>query len=530
LDPHHQLLPVGVKGEIVIGGAGLAEGYLNDPKLTAEKFIVHPWLPGERLYKTGDCGRYTADGRLEFLGRLDQQVKIRGHRIELGEIESRLRASALITDCAVAVKNRPDHEKILVAYYQSKQKLSVPRLRRELSAQLPDYLIPQHFVRLARMPMTSSGKIDLKALPDVPAAGSERRRSRVKPRTPTEKRLLPIWQEILGLSALNIRDDFFHLGGHSLSAVKILMKVQKVFKAEVSLPAFFMNPTIEGLARQIENAREPGRVVVCLRRGRKTGIPFFLIHGAGGEIRLFRELVAGLDRAQPFFAVRPENRPAGAAFQSIEALARRYLSEIKAVQPRPPYIIGGWSLGGLIACELGRLLQSQGAEVAGIILFDTHYAPRRSAGKKPAFYYLEKAKEEIRARERSIAAGARLDLESPEAGLLLDTLADHLRAEDRYLLKPLQAPLVFINPVEAAGTREQKNRLALWRKYAQAGLSVQRTPGNHFSMFQKKHGLKLGALIQQVIDGYTTKELRKAGRLPSKYLNLIDKKGAMFYT
>jgi thioesterase domain-containing protein/acyl carrier protein len=467
-------------------------------------------LPGERLYKTGDCGRYTADGRLEFLGRLDQQVKVRGHRIELGEIESRLRASALITDCMVAVKTRPDHEKILIAYYQSKQKLSIPRLRRELSAQLPDYLIPQYFVRLAKMPMTSSGKIDLKALPDVLAAGPDLRRDRVKPRTTTEKKLLPIWQEILGLSALGIKDDFFHLGGHSLSAVKVLMKVRKVFKAEVSLPAFFMNPTIEGLARQIESAHEPGRVAVCLQRGRKTRIPFFLIHGAGGEIHAFKGLVRGLDRTQPFYALRPGNRRAGASFPSIEALARRYLSEIKALQLRPPYIIGGWSLGGLIACELGCLLQSQGAEVAGVILLDTHYAPRRPSGKKPSFYYLEKAKEEIRAREQYHAAGARLDLESPEAGLILDALADHLRAEDRYVLKPLRAPLAFINPAEAAGTREQKNRLAFWRKYARAGLSVQRTPGNHFSMFQKEQGVKLGALIQQMIDEYCAQRSGKA--------------------
>jgi non-ribosomal peptide synthetase component F len=258
LDPYLQPVPIGVPGELYVGGSSLTRGYLNRPELTAERFIPHPFShePGARLYKTGDLVRYRPDGNLEYLGRLDQQVKLRGIRIELEEIEAALAQHPAIQETIVVVHEDIPGEPRLVAYVVPTQEPGPPirELRRFLAKKLPAAMVPATFVRLAALPLTPSGKVDRRAL-RVP--GSLRPTVEdlyVAPRTPTEQQVTAIWSHLLGLERVGIHDDFFELGGHSLLAMQLLSRVRDATHVEVSLFSFFETPTVAGMAATIEAA------------------------------------------------------------------------------------------------------------------------------------------------------------------------------------------------------------------------------------------------------------------------------------
>jgi hypothetical protein len=245
-----QPVPIGVPGELYIGGVGLARGYLGRPDLTAERFVPNPFSgeTGARLYKTGDRVRYRADGNLVYLGRLDHQVKIRGFRIELGEVEAALRQHPQVRDCVVVAREDTPGDKRLAAYVVPAPH-SGPEpdmLRRFLRAKLPDYMVPSAFVVMVALPLTSSGKVDRERLlvPEQarPAGGY------AAPRGQVESRLVPLWEEVLGVHPVGVTDNFFDLGGHSLLAGRLLTRVRAAFQADVTLEAFFGEPTIAGLA------------------------------------------------------------------------------------------------------------------------------------------------------------------------------------------------------------------------------------------------------------------------------------------
>jgi amino acid adenylation domain-containing protein/non-ribosomal peptide synthase protein (TIGR01720 family) len=256
-----QLQPVGVVGEIFIGGAGLARGYLNNPLLTAEKFIANPFKQGERIYRTGDLGRWLPDGTIEFIGRRDEQVKIRGYRIEPGEIENVLQSYQNIDAAVVMAKQNQEGESELVAYLVSKEMLKIFDLRTYLASSLPRYMIPTHFIQLDQLPLTANGKIDKKRLPDPTGAGIETGVEYIAPRNAIEEKLTLIWQEILGKEKIGIKDNFFDLGGHSLKATRLASLVQREFDVKVALKDVFSNPTIEYVSdiiranKWIENSR-----------------------------------------------------------------------------------------------------------------------------------------------------------------------------------------------------------------------------------------------------------------------------------
>ncbi len=254
LDPHGQPVPIGVAGELHIGGAGLARGYHHQPELTAEKFIPNPFsgAPGSRLYRTGDLARYRPDGNLEFVGRIDQQIKLRGFRIELEEIESVLRQHPQVQDAVVTAREGPSRDQELVAYYVSREPAAPApeELRRFLKDKLPDYMAPSVFVALDRLPLTTSGKTDRKALP-LPQS-QPKPADLVLPRTPTEAALAEIWREVLGLEQISVEDNFFQLGGHSLLATQVISRLRNLGYGEASLRALFESPTIAGLSRQLD--------------------------------------------------------------------------------------------------------------------------------------------------------------------------------------------------------------------------------------------------------------------------------------
>jgi amino acid adenylation domain-containing protein len=257
LDSYRRLQPAGVAGEICIGGAGLARGYLNQPVLTAEKFIPHPFRKGQRLYRTGDMGRWLPDGNIEFMGRRDNQVKIRGYRIETGEIESALLSHPDIEAAVVLVKTNIDGEKELVAYLVGKEALNIPEIREHLRKTLPAPMVPFYYMQLDTLPLTPNGKLDKRNLPDPGEwdTGVEY----VAPRNEIEEQLVNIWQEVLKKEKIGVKQNFFELGGHSLKLMRTISRITEQLDVKISVEYFFRHPSVEELAKYIEAFAHPGR-------------------------------------------------------------------------------------------------------------------------------------------------------------------------------------------------------------------------------------------------------------------------------
>jgi amino acid adenylation domain-containing protein len=254
LDEHRELLPIGVPGELYVGGAGLARGYLNMPELTAQRFIPNPFVdePDARLYRTGDLVRRRSDGDIEYLGRIDNQVQIRGFRVELGEVESVLSAQSGVQQAVVVARNFGDGDARLAAYViTSDALLDVERLRRSVQRELPDYMMPAAFVLLDRLPLTPNGKIDYAALPDAIVARTESAAAFVAPRTIVEQKVAAIWSEVLGMDKVGALDNFFDLGGHSLLGTRVASRLADEFGIDFPLKLFFEAPTVEAVAERV---------------------------------------------------------------------------------------------------------------------------------------------------------------------------------------------------------------------------------------------------------------------------------------
>jgi amino acid adenylation domain-containing protein len=377
LDAHLNPVPVGVPGELMIGGHGLAWGYLNRPELTAEKFVPHPFKKGERIYRTGDLAKYLPDANIACLGRLDSQVKIRGYRIELGEIESVLSRYPQVVQAAVTVHAGGSGEQQLIAYLVQRDGISVgvDELRHYLLQELPDYMVPCIFVPLEHLPLTPNGKVDRKALLPPSADQIVPAGLRVEPRNETEAKLAQIWAEVMGLDDVGVTDDFFALGGHSLLAVRLFAEIERQMNRKLPLASLFAAGTIERLALQFSQVEPTARAwssLVPIRpKGTKT--PLFCVHGAGGNLLLYRDLAASLGDDYPIYGFQSKGldgrtRP----LSTIEEMADHYLAELKSMRPNGPYCLAGYCLGGLVAYQMGRILRSIGEPVAFVGLFDTY--------------------------------------------------------------------------------------------------------------------------------------------------------------
>ena len=255
LDDSGEPVPIGVAGELHIGGVPVARGYLNQPELTAERFIASPFVAGDRLYKTGDLARYLADGTIEYLGRTDFQVKIRGFRIELGEIEARLRAHASVRETVVLARDDGSGEKRLVAYYTAREagEVSAEELRSQLLESLPEYMVPAAYVHLDALPLTSDGKLDRQALP-APDGSAYIVRRYEPPSGAVEETIARIWSELLKIDEIGRHDNFFELGGHSLLAVRMLSRLRRDLEVELDVRAVFTNPVLRDLAQVVHGA------------------------------------------------------------------------------------------------------------------------------------------------------------------------------------------------------------------------------------------------------------------------------------
>ncbi len=374
LDAAMRPVPVGVAGELHIGGAGLARGYLNRPELTAERFIT--WN-GERLYKTGDAARYLPDGRIEYLNRLDNQVKLRGYRIELGEIESALRRHPAIADAVVTASSA------LQAYFISDERPSASDLREFLRQSLPEYMVPAFFVQLDAFPLTPNGKVDRRALPAPERGARDAESAFVPPRDELETRLARLFSEVLGVPNAGVHDNFFELGGDSLLAVRLFLKIEEAFGRQLPLATLIQAPTIEALAKTLRHDgwSAPWSPLVPMQPA-GTKPPFFCVHGVGGNILNFRPLSKHLGNDQPFYALQARGLGGQQTpLTRIEEMAALYVDEIRKVQRHGPYHLGGLSFGGVVAFEMAQQLRREGEQVALVALFDT--APVGYSGVAP---------------------------------------------------------------------------------------------------------------------------------------------------
>lgn len=536
LDQHRQPVPVGVPGELHIGGAGLARGYLNRPELTAEKFIPHPFStePGARLYKTGDLARYLPDGTLEFLGRIDHQVKIHGFRVEPEEIETVLSQHPAVRQVVVtALEKRPD-DRQLVAYIVPRQELAptVSELRRFLEAKLPEYMIPSAFVWLDALLLTPNGKVDYRALPAPVPARPQLEKDFVAPRDALELQLTRIWAMALGVEPIGVRDNFFELGGHSLLAVHLCEQIAKKFGKDLSPATLFQAPTIEQLAsilRQKRSVASWSLLAPFQLGGSKP--PFFCLFSSVA-------LAHQLDPDQPFYGLQPHGLAGRRAPSTVEEIAIDYLKEIQALQPKGPYFLGGFSFGGLVAFEMAQQLYKQGQTVSLLALLDptdTHNSQFSSPVSPSPFNLLAKI---TLVRDKIGCHSHTLALLKPQEKLayILEKIKGKLKGEFETIediIKKMVCQLYlgircrlpqslrmfyFLETSEQAARKyvphvypgriilfqSKSNSLNLqpdWSRLAAGGLEVHEVPGNHLDMMSEPHvrtlATKLRACLSQ---------------------------------
>jgi amino acid adenylation domain-containing protein len=394
LDPHGNPVPIGVPGELHLGGIGVAHGYLKREELTRERFVPDPFdvQPGARMYRTGDLVRWEADGTLAYLGRLDHQVKIRGHRIELGEIEEALERHPDVQAAAATASPTADGDRQLTAYVVPRSAVAAGDLRRFLRDSLPEYMIPSSIQFLDHMPLTSSGKIDRKQLP---AVQPDRSGSVVAPRSELERWLVGLWEELLGVHRIGVTDNFFDLGGHSLLAARLCSRLSARTGQRVHLATLFQTPTIAALAERLAmRSTSDERYVIPLQSG-GAGLPYFCVPGGGDNPFIFADIARHLSGDRPVYSFRfPEAELPSAARsprERVTAIARQLVAAMRTVQPSGPYLIGGYCLGGLVSFEMAQELLRSGGQIASLTIFEMYLpgAFRLASGRERIAYHLQ---------------------------------------------------------------------------------------------------------------------------------------------
>ena len=530
LNKYGNPVPVGVLGELYIGGDCLARGYLNRADLTAENFIPNPFSgePGTRLYKTGDLARYLPDGNIEFMGRIDGQVKIRGFRIELGEIEAALRQHPAVRETVVLARENALGEKQLMAYVVA-QRESGPtagELRVFLKEKLPDYMMPAVFVPLDALPLMPNGKVDRGALPEAGRTRSEPGRVFAAPRNALELQLVSLWEEVLGVRPIGVTDNFFELGGHSLAAVRLFALIEKRLGKKVPLATVFQGATVEHLANILHQHAKvaPSSSLVAIQPD-GTRRPLFLIHPAGGHVFPYVHLANCLGPDQPCYGLQARGLEEGQEpHEQIEEMAAYYINAMRTVQAEGPYLLGGWSMGGVVAFEMAQQLYAQGQRAALLALLDTriptadeefadedfevtllvdfvHYFglsldPRDSLARLPKHELLE------RVLEHAKRAGLMpLDIEVSQAQPFIELCKADFRATRNYVLHHYPGRITLFKAAQELARTSSDPTLG-WSEWAAGGADVHIVPGNHATMVYKPHveflADKLRACLDQV--------------------------------
>ena len=524
--------PIGVPGELYVGGAGLAKGYLNKPELTAAKFIVNLFNREAEtlLYRTGDLVRYLADGNIEFLGRIDNQVKIRGFRIELGEIEAALLQHPEIKEAVVKMQEKSNSKQLIAYLVPSKTIVPTEQLRSFLQEIIPDYMIPNNFFFLDHFPLTSNGKVDQKALSEFNHLQQQTRNEYLAPETSQEQQMADIWMRALNIERVGLNDNFFELGGHSLLAVKVFSEIEAIWNQELSLSILFQKPTIKELVKMLDNPHHKitiSSLVPIQTKGNK--FPIFCIHAIGTSVQFYRNLAKHLSLDQPFYGLQSrflEKSQEGTEDITIEAMAAFYISEIKRIQPEGPYFLGGYSYGGRVVYEMAQQLQASGQEVALLAIFDSA-APGgtsrlnvfqillkylKNIKDKGFSYGIKKILGYLYFRSKAFKQSFKTKALNEEQTLntaryfekrLMEVEKIHRATMQKYDFKKYVGDLTLFraeNRVENIGDKWEED--LGWGNYVEGELKIYNVLGNHHSLFDEPFVKDLAKQVQLCLDEY----------------------------
>lgn len=538
LDAEQEPVPTGARGEITIGGVGVTPGYLNRPELERARFIAHP-LTGERLYRSGDLARRRSDGELEYLGRSDDQVKVRGVRIELGEIEAVLARHPAVAHAAVLVRDHGDKEQRLVGFVVPRKTSPAPdglveALRAWAGERLPAVMVPPAILELPELPLNRNGKLDRRAL-EALAATARPRRGLAPSRNADEAALARIWCEVLEIDAVGIHDDFFAVGGHSLLGVELMHRVQQHWGRTLPLATLFEASTVARMAALLRTPgdAEVGAGLVVPIRARPRGRPLVLVHPAGGQVLAYQQLAAALSDEQGIWGVQSRALGGGSERDDLDGMCRDYADAVIAAKLPAPPLLAGWSLGGVLAMSVAAALRARGVPLAGVALMDSYLQPGVShaderaegdlelltdlagvlgASASPALWSIDAAaRAELAAALRGRTPRQQLDgavdwarargLLEPGASppLVEDALA--LMARHRRLLRGYCPPVLDV-PLWVFWAREALDgvggRLTRpdWAKFSTHPVAQHVGSGNHFSMLRAPNVLEIAKRLQ----------------------------------
>ncbi|MCC5604893.1 non-ribosomal peptide synthetase [Nostoc favosum] len=526
-----QPTPIGVVGELYLGGDGLAKGYLHRPELTQERFIDNPFIPGNKLYKTGDLVRYVQDGNLEYLGRHDEQVKIRGFRVELGEIATAIAQHPDVQESVVIASNDTQENPRLIAYVVTNKQDITTQILLFLQQKLPNYMLPSAFVVLDAFPLTPNGKVDKRALQNSENKWKNTHKSFIAPRNFTELSLVKLWENLLKTSPIGVTDNFFDLGGHSFLAVRLMAQIQDIFGHNLTLSTLFENPTIEKLSTIVtQPPREISNSPLIAINSSGSKKPFFCVHGAGGGVNNYFNLSRRLGEDYRFYALEHSPGQDIPEIMSVEETATRYLQEICKVQPNGPYLLGGHCYGGVLAFEMAQQLRRQGQTVDLLVVMDTILSetPIESIKDDDAKFLLRMA-ESIKTDNnvdfsvtfeelQYLSLNEQLDLINQKANYIFsDTEVEdflnyyklfkaHVQAMRDYVasvypdkITLFRASQKIIHDFESTEFNTDDPLLG-WSKCSIQPIQLIEVPGDHFSMFVEPHIQELAKQLRICID------------------------------
>ncbi|MFT5169342.1 MAG: amino acid adenylation domain-containing protein, partial [Saprospiraceae bacterium] len=540
LDNNLNPVPIGVAGEIYIGGVGVApNGYFKREELNAEKFVDNPFKNtyGKKLYRSGDMARYLHNGDLEYLNRADTQVKIRGFRIEPGEIESAIGQFEGIRENVVIIREDQKDNKRLVAYCISDpgHTLDFNTLKKHLKKKLPEYMVPSAFVEMEKFPLTATMKINRNLLPLPEADGINKQKTYIAAQGKLEILLERIWADVLGMSIISRDDDFFELGGHSLIAVNMIATIEKQTGKKLPLASLLENATIQKLALLLADEHKINRtinssLVPIKPRGNKT--PIYLVHGAGLHVLMFQTLAANMDSEQPIYALQARGlNGEGAPFSRMEEIAAHYISEIEAQNPDGPYALAGYSFGGLIAFEMAKQLEAMGKQVEMLAMLDTivhenitgqqhhknYYQRLTTLGKKVLWNLSLLAKNPIpnikykshvlkRRYHRWVGQNGNIAVKERDAVFGGKVDQANKQAFDNYCLSPYSGKIHLFRANSKRFYVDDFEYLG-WRSFAQGGVEIHPVPGDHLTLFDPPHGQEFARILQKCLNEVGLKKL-----------------------
>ena len=525
-------VPIGTIGELFIGGVGVARGYANDPDKTGHSFLQDPFnfKAGGRMYRTGDLGRMMPDGNLEFLGRKDSQIKIRGFRVELGEIENVLNKFHLVNQAVVIARPEKDGHKNLIAFIVPKnENFDRKEVQTYLKSKLPEYMIPSILEEVKQFPLTSNGKIDKQALSKLDISNQSGANYEA-PQTEQQLKLAEIWKEILGVERVGIHDNFFELGGHSLMAVRMITRLEAEIGMQFPLSFLFKYPTIASLLSSTE--LKPSTVETQWKslvpiKSSGSKIPVYIIHGSGLNVITFSTIATFVDPEQPVFGLQAKGLSGlEDPLDDMKEIARSYILEILEHNPTGPYAIAGYSFGGYVAVEMRRQLELMGKKVKMLAIFDTnavqsdHYRKwphnlwNKVKNQGPKFKWIMESllsrpgptiqyQSFLLSRAIKTAVSKLTGLKTSESNTFytrVDKITEkHLYAFQNYEMKPFddtvhlfraKERIYFVNDFQYLG----------WRRYALKGVKVYEVPGDHKTMLLNPNAQEFARALQKALD------------------------------